>query len=435
MTIIMWCLHHSVEYQLYTTRMISSFIMIMKILLILIYFCRTNEISSCFKPQIHFNISGVIKSHAKYGILNYSPNLYCEYTIKAPYNYKINIQIEELDLEESNNCIFDYLLITDEYYTNMYTYCGQTRSPNPIEFNDSTVYIIFATDEASSGHGFILKYEMILKEELKPNSFYSCGLSLQINDIKDNIQSRILGGEITRRGQWPWMVSVRENGEFRCGASLIDTEWVLTAAHCFPKNLCLHNWKVHIGDFYLNWIDDEEISMNISSILIHPNYYLNKAYNYDYALIKTIMPIQYSTKRRPICLLNSSMLYNNQFDRCYVAGWGQSEDSPVSNQLNHLQIPLLNLTTCNQTEAYKGKLTETMICAGYTMGGKDSCQGDSGSPLMCQLLDNTTTTEKLWYQIGIVSFGKSCASLETPGIYSNVTFVNEWITSMIQLKK
>ncbi|CAH8570185.1 Serine protease 56 [Schistosoma haematobium] len=393
-----------------------------------------NEITSCSQPLVYFNQSGIIKSHAQYGMMNYTSNLYCEYIIKAPMNYKIIIRIEELDLEETNSCIFDYLLITDEYYTNVYTYCGyQVKASHSIEMNSSQVYIIFGTDDANHGHGFLLKYETVKNEALKSNNFYSCGLTFQLNEdveYTDNkMESRIIGGELSRPGQWPWMVSVRENNQFRCGASLISSQWLLTAAHCFPKDVNLNNWIVHIGDFYLDWIDSEEILMNISSIFIHPNYHLRKLYDYDYALIKTASSIQYTSKRLPICILNSTLININELDRCYVAGWGSSEDSPISNELRHLYIPLLNLTVCNQTEAYQGKLTETMICAGYIRGGKDSCQGDSGSPLMCQLHN---TTDHVWYQIGIVSFGKSCAAAGTPGIYSNLTFVNNWISSIIQ---
>ncbi|RTG84270.1 uncharacterized protein DC041_0004564 [Schistosoma bovis] len=260
------------------------------------HYCQMNEITC------------IIKSHAQYGIMNYTSNLYCEYIIKAPMNYKIIIQIEELDLEETNSCIFDYLLITDEYYTNVYTYCGhQVKASHSIEMNSSQVYIIFGTDDANHGHGFLLKYETVKNEALKSNKFYSCGLTFQLNEdveYNDNkMESRIIGGELSR------------------------------------------------------------------------------------------------------------------------------PDSPISNELRHLYIPLLNLTVCNQTGAYQGKLTETMICAGYIRGGKDSCQGDSGSPLMCQLHN---TTDHVWYQIGIVSFGKSCAAAGTPGIYSNLTFVNNWISSIIQ---
>ncbi|CAH8575344.1 unnamed protein product [Schistosoma rodhaini] len=392
-------------------RMIDLFITVIVFILLCNRCYQMNELSSCSEPRVYSNKSGLIKSHTQYGIMKYTSNLYCEYLIKASFNYKIIIHIEELDLEETNSCMFDYLLITDEYYTDVYTYCGQLKLPNPIEINSSQVYIIFGTDDANHGKGFLLHYETIEKESLKPNSFYSCGLALQFNDdgfeCNDiQMESRIIGGEISRPGQWPWMVSVRENDQFRCGASLISSQWLLTAAHCFPKNINLDNWTVHIGDSYLDWTDSEEILMNISSILTHPNYRLHKLYDYDYALIKIVSPIQYTSKRRPICILDTTLMNTNELDRCYVAGWGSSEDSPISNELRHLRIPLLNLTVCNQTEAYQGKLTETMICAGYIMGGKDSCQGDSGSPLMCQLHN---TTDHAWYQIGIVSFGKSCA--------------------------
>ncbi|VEL15244.1 unnamed protein product [Protopolystoma xenopodis] len=62
------------------------------------------------------------------------------------------------------------------------------------------------------------------------------------------------------------------------------------------------------------------------------------------------------------------------------------------------------METCNQTTAYAGQLTESMLCAGHMDGQKDACKGDSGGPLMCR----DAITNK-WSQIGVVSFGKGCA--------------------------
>jgi len=58
-----------------------------------------------------------------------------------------------------------------------------------------------------------------------------------------------------------------------------------------------------------------------------------------------------------------------------------------------------------------------MICAAVTGGGKDDCQGDSGSPLVVggQLA-------------GIVSWGVGCADAEYPGVYSNVATVKSFVT-------
>lgn len=72
---------------------------------------------------------------------------------------------------------------------------------------------------------------------------------------------------------------------------------------------------------------------------------------------------------------------------------------------------------------------DRVVCAGFTKGGKDSCGGDSGGPLMLPLRGKNGTFA--FHQIGIVSWGKGCAQPKQPGIYTNTQYYAEWIQSKI----
>lgn len=58
------------------------------------------------------------------------------------------------------------------------------------------------------------------------------------NQIYSNYsrKGRVVGGEDGENGEWCWQVAlINSLNQYLCGAALIGTQWVLTAAHCVTK--------------------------------------------------------------------------------------------------------------------------------------------------------------------------------------------------------
>lgn len=98
-----------------------------------------------------------------------------------------------------------------------------------------------------------------------------------------------------------------------------------------------------------------------------------------------------------------------------VTGWGLTKEGGSSSAiLTVVTVPLISNEDCNK--AYNGIVSDDMLCAGLPKGGRDACNGDSGSPL---------TVDGV--QLGVVSWGKGCARPGFPGVYARVAYFTDWI--------
>jgi len=50
-----------------------------------------------------------------------------------------------------------------------------------------------------------------------------------------NQEIRIVGGRPTGVNRYPWVVRLVYDGQFHCGGSLLNADYVLTAAHCVRR--------------------------------------------------------------------------------------------------------------------------------------------------------------------------------------------------------
>ncbi|KAI2658363.1 Hyaluronan-binding protein 2 [Labeo rohita] len=311
--------------------------------------------------------------------------------------------------------------------------CSETGTDFP-----STVYLLYECKERNI---YILQPSLAicvncntvlifqnLTEPVKPSTapakleFSDCGKT-QVSMIAP----RIFGGKKSRPEAHPWQVSfqVRPKGSnaffsHSCGGTLIDSCWVLTAAHCINEN---EEVRVEMGGVNLEKDNPTKQFLEVEKIIVHENYTeTSEALYNDIALLKLKAVngrcANETRSVRAACLPTDSFPDETV---CTISGYGATEkEDAVSPHLLDAKVLLISQKRCMSRNVYGNRMDDSMMCAGYMQGKTDSCQGDSGGPLVCQ-------KDETHYIYGVVSWGDRCGKKNRPGIYARVTKFINWI--------
>jgi len=252
-----------------------------------------------------------------------------------------------------------------------------------------------------------------------------------------NPLSRIVGGEHAKLGSWPWQVELlmlkgdKKTFAHRCGGTLIDNEWVVTAAHCVFMYPYPTHYKVVLGQIRRAELKDlsNNYVYNVKCIKIHEDYMVS-GYGFDVALVKLARPAIFEPRKVwPACL-------PSQGDRvdigkeCFITGWGKTSfNSKFSEFLQEAKIPVVSYKTCVAGNINLPQKVDniTMVCAGY--GGNaviSGCHGDSGGPFVCQ-------ESGRWVLRGAVSWGDHwCRSGKTFSVFARISTFVDWIQAAME---
>ncbi|XP_043544524.1 granzyme A-like [Chiloscyllium plagiosum] len=238
--------------------------------------------------------------------------------------------------------------------------------------------------------------------------------------------AEIIGGNEVKPHSKPYMASIQFYNKtlksylHNCGGALIRNKWILTAAHC--------EWmgrvQVVLGAHSLSQNEKSQQKIQVKKQYPHPQFNRRTTQN-DIMLLELSSEAKINKYVNLLKLPNDKKTDVKPGTSCKVAGWGITSiySKSPSDTLQQVKLKVIDRCICNSEEYYNRKpvVTKDMICVGDSKAQRDSCNGDSGGPLICNKK----------YK-GIVSYGRGCADPKKPGIYTLISKKYlDWIAKII----
>jgi secreted trypsin-like serine protease len=257
------------------------------------------------------------------------------------------------------------------------------------------------------------------RRRLLPSALATAGVTafLGATAMTGSAGAIVRGQDSTERYPFMSTIPMRE-ADAQCGATLIDRQWVLTAAHCVKES---HpTGTVRIGSAQRK---TGGTVRKIDKAIVHPGYVTasddHPSYN-DLALVRLDRPVG----QKPLRIAAKT---GPAGTHTRILGFGTVVDI---TELKDAKFPgrLQELDTRRGTEAECfGRADRTRLC---TVGLKPkamACFGDSGGPQLQRAAGGR------WELVGATSgdgdWDPTCST--GPGLYTNVPVYKKWISKTL----
>lgn len=231
---------------------------------------------------------------------------------------------------------------------------------------------------------------------------------------------KILNGTLVPQGKMPWAAAfmrTSEDGkpEAFCGGSVIDRQWIVTAAHC----RVVEGGEVIIGRVDLTATGG--VMRKVKRVWRHAAFGKAARYDSDIALVQLSTDVSVAA-----AILGGAPPAENS--PVTVAGWGATQEGGHTVQLlSSVDLDVEPQDTCVlRYDGTNAAVTDNMFCASKAAERKDACQGDSGGGSFSVPKQNRLEL------VGIVSFGKGCATRGFPGVYTKLAPFRTWLDEVRQ---
>ncbi|KAG2463625.1 MCT1A protease, partial [Polypterus senegalus] len=257
--------------------------------------------------------------------------------------------------------------------------------------------------------------------ELPASFWHTCSSAAEGTGV---LGEKIIDGREAEPHSRPYMAYLkiqRSEGFFKCGGVIIHPRFILSAAHCSGENI-----TVILGAHDLLKIETSWQKILVKKIIVHEKY-KKKTHENDIMLLELWHKATWTPEVQPIKIPDAAVDVQPNTS-CSVAGWGKTNNNSTSNKvLREVNVKVQDVNECKA--AKKNNLKEKVICARGT-GIKGTCNGDSGSPLICPIKGAHLAA------VGIVSFRlsneKECEDPDRNNVYMKVSAYWSWIKKNIR---
>ncbi|XP_065107503.1 transmembrane protease serine 9-like [Paramisgurnus dabryanus] len=243
------------------------------------------------------------------------------------------------------------------------------------------------------------------------------------------MESGIIGGKEAKPHSRPYMASLQLNGHHHtCGGMLIREDFVLTSAHCLNRSdySGRNHLEVVLGAHNFSQKEKSQQRIQVKKYIRHPLFeqQINMVdYSYDIMLLKLKKKAKLNKFVKVIPLPKENGK-TPAHEKCSIAGWGKKKQKEIkpSSVLHEVSLKLESSSEC-KIKWQESFSKERNICT-VPDGKRAFCQGDSGSPLVCE-------SELLG--IAAYTYPNDCTNTDYPEVFVKIPAFLTWIKKKMKI--